>query len=117
MISNNTLIGNWKNSKVGTKGIERFTLSSIEDGLSLTIHGAEGGVLPTTLSDINVTMHTKSRDSIDCIAFHGNAQTESHTFSFAGNINKGLVIIATYIVDKEGVENNTFIREFFYKLK
>lgn len=117
MISNNKLIGSWKNSKATTICISEFALASSNDEMTLDIIGAKGGVMPDHLGPIKVSRHFKDNTSNDCIAFHGQSEVNGKKYAFAGNINKGLIIIATYIIDLKDASQNGFIREFFYKLK
>lgn len=117
MVSKDKVAGRWKNSKSTTKGIAGFTLTESEGGLMLGIQGAEGGFMSSQLEPVKVSCHSNNSDSKECIAFHGTSVDGGHKYRFAGNINKGLIIIATYITDLNDEDSNFFVREFFYKLK
>lgn len=117
MVSTEQVTGRWKNSKPTTVGISNFSLENVNNQLSLTIKGTEGGFLPDHLGPIEVSEHSATRNSKDCIAFHANVTHDGNEYSFAGNVNKGLIIIATYVKVKADETANFFVREFFYKLK
>ena len=117
MISTGQVTGRWKNSKPFTVGISEFELTEIDNKLSISIQGASGGTLPADIGPISAIGHASDELSNDCIAFQAETIAEGKQYFFAGNINKGLVIIATYIKVLSGEKSNFFIREFFYKLK
>ena len=117
MVSTDKVIGKWKNSKIGTKGIGEFELSEYDGNFSLTVRGADGGYFPSEISILACTAHSSSPSSNTFSAFQAEAKVDGSTYFFAGNINKGLIIIATYIQVESDDKSNFFIREFFYKLK
>jgi len=109
--------GRWKNSKPSTNGIEQFTLTDDGTNLSLSIRGAEHGFMPDDMGPLKTTAYSADGSSTDCIAFHAKGMADGKTYSFAGNVNKGLIIIAIYIEVSNNEADNFFVREFFYKLK
>ncbi len=117
MISTGQVTGRWKNSKSTTKCIAGFTLEDGGNGLVLSIRGADDGYLPSTIGPISAVAHASNMSSTDCIAFHAVAEVDGKEYFFAGNVNKGLIIIATYVKVSSGKDSNFFVREFFYKLK
>jgi hypothetical protein len=117
MVLTEQLTGRWKNSKSTTIGISTFHLENVDNQLSLTINGADGGFLPYHMGPITVSTHSATKTSKTCIAFHANVSKDGNEYSFAGNVNKGLIIIATYVKVKADDTANFFVREFFYKLK
>ncbi len=116
MISTGQMAGRWKNSKANTKGIAEFALEEVDSELLISINGAEEGFLPNNIGPIVSTPHSANESSDDCIAFQADTTIDGVNYFFAGNINKGLVIIATYIKSSE-ISSNFFVREFFYKQK
>jgi len=117
MISTVQVTGRWKNSKSSTVGIAEFTLAEVDNKLSISFQGATGGSIPGNIGPIEAVAHASDDSSSDCIAFQAETTVDGKQYIFAGNINKGLVIIATYIRILNGEKPNFFIREFFYKLK
>lgn len=117
MITTKQILGRWKNSKIDTKGIAEFTLESRDNKLSLLLIGEEGSFLPNSIDWIEATGHASDNSSLDCIAFKAETTIDGKDYFFAGNVNKGLIIIATYVEESEVLKSNFFLREFFYKLK
>jgi len=117
MTSTSNITGNWKNSKATTKTIAKFSLLEKDGNLQITIAGAAGGYLPNEIGPLSVIAHAADPDSTESIAFQAEATVDGTSYFFAGNVNKGLVIIATYIKTAAGKGSNFFIREFFYRLK
>ncbi|MDF1695924.1 MAG: hypothetical protein P1U56_08840 [Saprospiraceae bacterium] len=117
MISTGQVTGTWKNSKSNTIGIAGFTLEEINNSLFIKIQGVKDGLLPESINDLKAHIYTASAESDQCIAFDSSVKLGDRECFFAGNVNKGLIIIATYIKMNSDSDNNLFVREFFYKLK
>ena len=117
MISTANVIGKWKNSRPDTQGIESFELRADNGSLKLSVYGVSGGFMTDNLTDLECTAHATSPESNTFSGFQAQGTENGKEYFFAGNINKGLIIIATYIKVLSGNESNYFVREFFYKLK
>jgi len=117
MISNGQVLGRWKNSKGETKGIAAFSLEEVQGKLMITIEGAADGHLPSKIGPVEAIAHGADLTSTACSAFQARTESNGKSYFFAGNINKGLIIIATYVEVPLELGSNFFIREFFYKLK
>ncbi len=118
-ISNHTIsykhfLGSWKNSRPETKGIESYVFEESDEGLQISVRGAEDGVIPGNWGTQPVICHASSPEGGKATAFQAGFLVNGHKIFIAGNINKGLIIIAIYIEAGEA-DANSFIREFFYK--
>ena len=107
------LPGNWRNTNKHTKGIITFSLEEQGNGLLLTMQGAVGGHLPQEIGSAQMECFTSTPQSSTVNSFFGTLEDTDNEYKFAGNLNKGLIIIAAYV--KLNGEPY-FIREFFSKM-
>lgn len=117
MIETSQILGRWKNSKQGTKGISTFTFTHSNGDLMITVEGSNEGQMSGTYGPLPCVVYAPGPGSTSFSAFEISFATTERTYFLAGNINKGLIIIASYIQSTVSDESNFFIREFFYKLK
>ena len=111
------LTGRWINSKDTTSGITEFELSVQDGDLYFQFSGAENGPFPGDLGKHNVQTYGQLNDASKFSGFQLTANIKDIEMVLAGNINKGLIIIALYGSPAQDSEtSNFFIREFFYQV-
>ena len=115
-MKNSVFIGQWKNPKKGTKGIRHFDIVNNGNGLEINATGASDGYMPGNWGTKDLLIHNTAPDSSSEVGFQATYEINEKELFLAGNINKGLIIIAIYIklLNQED-KSHFFIREFFYK--
>lgn len=109
-------VGTWKNSNGSALGIDVFSIKEGDLGPLFTASGTESGYFPGNWGTAPVEFLVSHPDSNTASAFQVNFEVGGREIFLAGNINKGLIIIATYAVAQSGSElPNLFTREFYYK--
>jgi hypothetical protein len=105
----------WKNTKGATRVIRELTLA--KDGNSYVLH-AYGAGSPRDWGKVVVTPYASSVDAFDAAGFHAVYDFEFLQMVLAANMNKGLLIIASYNTFRDGSgRSNYFTREFFYRVE
>lgn len=107
------LPGTWRNTNKHTKGISAFTLEAEDNQLTLSLQGASGGYFSPEMGTVEMQCFHAGPDSSKVIGFFSSLQDADKELKLACNLNKGLIIIATYITVGGA---SFFIREFFYKI-
>ncbi len=107
------LPGTWRNTNKLTKGIITFTLEAADNQLMLTLQGAAGGYFSPEMGTVEMQCFHAAPDSSKVIGFFSALQDADQELKLACNLNKGLIIIATYITVGS---TSFFIREFFHKI-
>ncbi|MSR59737.1 MAG: hypothetical protein EXS05_19195 [Planctomycetaceae bacterium] len=109
------LTGLWKNTKRSTGVIRELELSQKGDGFVLRATGAGS---PRDWGEVAVTPHASGVDAWDPAGFHAAYDFGFMRMLLAANINKGLLIIASYNTFLDGSpRSNSFAREFFYRVE
>jgi hypothetical protein len=108
------LTGLWKNTKRTTRAIREFRLR--QEGDRFLLH-AEGAGAPRDWGEVPVTFCVTSAGASDAVGFHAVYDFGFQRMVLAGNLNKGLIIIASFHMFLDGSpRSNYFTREFFYQL-
>lgn len=102
------LLGDWRNSNDKTEWIKSFRLSH-EHGESL-IH-IQAAVAPYDWGRTPVTFYL---DNIGEVAFFAELDFPDMQARLAGNMNKGLWVIAAFYNFKDDKQPNFLCREFYY---
>lgn len=106
------LTGRWLNTKRQTKMIRELELTHHGDAYVLHAYGAGA---PRDWGEVQVTPHAGRVDARDPAAFHAVYDFGFLQMFLAANLNKGLLIIASYNTFRDGsTRSNYFSREFFY---
>jgi hypothetical protein len=107
------LLGSWRNTYRGSKGIDRVVLA--RDGDRYVLHGwgigcnEDWGVAP-------VVPHATNVASLEPAGFLARYDFGFSELSLAANEAKGLLIIASYSTFRDGsTRSSYFTREFFYR--
>lgn len=109
------LLGTWMNTYRHSKCISHVTLTAREDGYYLHAHGVGS---PSDWGEIKVTPHAANVDSSVADAFWGQYDFGFLKMFLAANLNKGLLIIASYNSFNDGSDRSSyFARQFFYRKK
>lgn len=109
-------IGNWKNSHKVSKGIDSFEITEIDSGPQIRVSGIESGYFPGNWGTAPVGFLVSGPDQTTASAFEATFEIGDRNLFLAGNINKGLIIIAIYAKAKAGKDiPSLFIREFYFK--
>jgi hypothetical protein len=107
-----SLIGRWKSTRRDTKVICELELARKADSYVLHAFGAGA---PRDWGEVTVTPHASNVDGQDATAFQATYDFTFMQLHLAANVNKGLLIIATYHTFCDGSNrSNYFAREFFY---
>jgi hypothetical protein len=107
------LTGHWINSKRATRVIRELRLRHKGDGYRLH---AEGAGAPRDWGEVPVTPFASGADARDAAGFHAVYDWGFQRMLLAANMNKGLLIIASYNLFLDGTPRaNYFTREFFYQ--
>ena len=108
------IIGEWTNSKNITHGIQSFIFRAKDGNLEIELFGSESSFQPGSWGNHTLSTYSSSGNT-QFSAFHSSIKIADHKIEIAGNINKGLIIIASYIKNEGSTQkSNDFIREFFY---
>lgn len=107
-------IGDWKNSNGSSNGIDSFRIAESEDGPKIEVIGIEGGFFPGNWGKAKVQFLVSGPHHTTASAFQACFRNGNKQIFLAGNINKGLIIIAIYAMAEQG-DPNLFVREFYYK--
>jgi hypothetical protein len=112
-IESEDLTGLWKNTRRATRVIREFTLMKVRDAYELNAFGAGA---PRDWGTIVVVPHSSDVDAHDTVGFHGVYEFDFMRMHLAANLNKGLMIIASFNTFRDGSgRSNYFSREFFYR--
>jgi hypothetical protein len=107
------LTGLWKNTKRTTRVIRELTLA--KNGEAYELH-AFGAGAPRDWGKVVVIPHSGGVDAHDPVGFLAVYDFDFMQMSLAANINKGLLIIASYNTFRDGSgRSNYYSREFFYR--
>jgi hypothetical protein len=107
------LTGLWKNTKRATRVVRELTLTKNGDAYELNAVGAGA---PRDWGKVVVIPHAGSVDTHDPAGFLAVYEFDFMQMFLAGNMNKGLLIIASYNTFRDGSgRSNYFSREFFYR--
>jgi hypothetical protein len=107
------LTGLWKNTNRATRVTRELTLTKNGDVYELNAFGAGA---PRDWGKIVVTPHAGGVDAHDPAGFFGVYDFDFMQMFLAANMNKGLLIIASYNTFRDGSgRSNYFSREFFYR--
>ncbi len=107
------LSGLWKNTQRATRVIRELTLTKNADAYELNAFGAGE---PRDWGKIVAIPHAGAVDSHDPAGFFGVYDFGFMQMFLAGNMNKGLLIIASYNTFRDGSRRSDyFSREFFYR--
>jgi hypothetical protein len=107
------LTGLWKNTKRDTRIIRELTLTQNGDAHELNAFGAGA---PRDWGKVIVIPHASGVDAHDPAGFLAVYDFDFMQMFLAANMNKGLLIIASYNTFRDGSGRaNYFSREFFYK--
>ncbi|MCB9232393.1 MAG: hypothetical protein H6581_12060 [Bacteroidia bacterium] len=114
----NYFIGKWKNPFDQSKGIQSFEIRQESDGrVTMEVQGVSQGYFPAGWGQAEVNFLASTPGGTQASAFSASFQLPGRNVFLAGNINKGLIIIAIYALDAKGnQDNNLFVREFYHKL-
>lgn len=111
------LEGRWVNSKKKTSGIEEFEFSIKGEDLIIKITGSATGPLTGEWKAHKVKCYGNMAQPEAFSGFQLTLASHGIDIVLAGNINKGLIIIAMYGVPTSSAEiSNFFLREFFYQV-
>ncbi len=107
------LTGCWKNTKRATRVIRELSLTKNGDAFELTARGAGA---PRDWGTVAVVPHAAGVDAHDPADFLAVYEFGYMQMVLAANMNKGLMIIASYNAFRDGSRrSNYFSREFFYR--
>ena len=107
------LTGLWKNTKRATRVIRELTLTKNGDAYELNAFGAGA---PRDWGKVVVIPHAGGVDAHDPAGFLAVYDFDFMQMFLAANMNKGLLIIASYNTFRDGSgRSNYFSREFFYR--
>jgi hypothetical protein len=107
------LTGLWKNTKRNTRVIRALTLTKVGDAFELNAFGAGA---PREWGKVNVVPHAGGVDAHDPAGFLAVYDFDFMRMLLAANMNKGLLIIASFNTFRDGSpRSNYFSREFFYR--
>lgn len=111
-------IGNWKNPKTTTQGIYQFSITKSEQGMDIEVEGVAEGRIPGKWGKQALALYNNNPDERDPVAFQATYTIGGLELQLAGNINKGLIIIALYARQLASTDQaDFFIREFYFKKK
>lgn len=109
-------IGNWKNSHQASQGIAAFEIREGARGPEISVSGIESGFFPGDWGSKPVNFLVSGPGQTTASAFSATFDIGGRSLFLAGNINKGLIIIAIYAHAKSGSAHpSLFTREFYYK--
>ncbi len=107
------LTGLWKNTKRATRVIRALTLTKNRDAYELNAFGAGA---PRDWGKVVVVPHAGGVDVQDPAGFIAVYDFDFMQMLLAANMNKGLLIVASYNTFRDGSgRSNYFSREFFYR--
>jgi hypothetical protein len=107
------LTGLWRNTKRDTRVIRELILRKSDDGYELNAFGAGA---PRDWGKVVVIPHASGVDAQDPAGFLAVYNFDFMQMFLAANVNKGLLIIASYNTFRDGSRrSNYFSREFFYR--
>jgi hypothetical protein len=107
------LIGLWKNTNHATRVIRELILTKNGDSYELRAFGAAA---PRDWGTVVVVPHAGGVDAHDAAGFLAVYEFDFMQMFLAANMNKGLLIIASYNTFHDGSgRSNYFSREFFYR--
>jgi hypothetical protein len=105
--------GVWKNTKRATRVIRELTLTQNGDTYELNAFGAGA---PRDWGKVVANPHAGGVDAHDPAGFFAVYDFDFMHMFLAANMNKGLLIIASYNTFRDGSgRSNYFSREFFYR--
>lgn len=108
------LTGLWKNTNRATRVIRELTLTKNGDVYELRAFGAGA---PRDWGKVSVIPHAGGVDAHDPAGFLAVYDFDFMQMFLAANMNKGLLIIASYNMFRDGSgRSNYFSREFFYRI-
>ena len=108
-----SLLGPWRNTYRGSKGIHRVVLS--RDGDRYMLHGWGMGC-DDDWGEVPVVPHATNVASQEPAGFLARYDFGFSELSLAANEAKGLLIIASYSTFRDGSGRSSyFTREFFYR--
>jgi hypothetical protein len=109
------LTGLWKNTKRATRVIRELQLLH-EGGGRYVVHAAGAGA-PRDWGKVPVTPCASGADARDPAGFYAVYDFGFQRMFLAANMNKGLLILASYNIFVDGgSRSNYFAREFFYRV-
>jgi hypothetical protein len=107
------LTGLWKNTNRATRVIRELTLTKKGDAYELNAFGAGA---PRDWGKVHAIPYSSSVDARDAAGFFATYDFKFMQMFIATNVNKGLLIIASYNTFRDGSgRSNYFTREFFYR--
>jgi hypothetical protein len=107
------LTGLWKNTKRASQVIRELTLTKNGDAYELNAFGVGA---PRDWGKVVVIPHASGVDAHDPAAFFAVYDFDFMQILLAANMNKGLLIIASFNTLRDGgARPNYFSREFFYR--
>jgi hypothetical protein len=107
------LTGHWKNTRRSTRAIRELRLRHSGDGYLLHAVGAGA---PRDWGEVPVTPCASGADARDAAGFHAVYDWGSQRMILAANMNKGLMIIASFNLFFDGTPRANYLtREFFYQ--
>ena len=107
------LTGSWRNTNRATRVIRELTLTKSGDAYELNAFGAGA---PRDWGKVVVIPHASGVDTHDAAGFVAIYDFHFMQMFLAANMNKGLLIIASYNTFRDGGgRSNYFTREFFYR--
>ena len=112
-IDSGDLVGFWKNTNRMTRVIRELSLAKSGDSYELNAFGAGA---PRDWGKVAVAPHSGGVDAHDLAGFLAVYDFDFMRMFLAANLNKGLLIIASYNAFRDGSgRSNYFSREFFYR--
>jgi hypothetical protein len=109
------LTGLWKNTNRATRVIRELTLTKNGEVYELQAFGADA---PRDWGKVSVIPHAGGVDAHDPAGFLAVYDFDFMQMFLAANMNKGLLIIASYNSFRDGSgRSNYFSREFFYRIQ
>jgi hypothetical protein len=112
-VSLGELTGLWKNTKRATRVIRELRL--LQEGGRYLLHAAGAGA-PCDWGKVPVTPCANGADALDPAGFFAVYDFGFQRMFLAANMNKGLLIIASYKMFLDGDRRSDyFTREFFYR--
>lgn len=107
-------IGDWQNSNESSFGLAGFSIIEGLSGPEIQVTGIAGGYFPGDWGTAPAQFLVSAPGQRVASAFQASYNLGDRTVFLAGNINKGLVIIAVYALS-DSEEPSLFVREFYFK--